>query len=499
MAARDVRRRARRSRTPSIRWSSSAAPTSNLVGDLTVAQPLQNETDAVNYVARLALVGTPDERGDRRSEAHCGAAVSFRRASFFARRIAQMQQFISRRRRRRTRSSRHSRRGSRVMPELSEARGARTCSPRRSGSSPPASTPPGSRRSRLLEEQLPVLDRRRRLEPVEERRRSCTPYQLRRFTTTSSQRRPRFTRSACARSPASSGEMDVILRKLGRTEGSIKDRIERLRRGSRAIRRPTEGRARRSWPTSTQIIRGRGAALGDARSTSGPARRSSPSRTRRSARPTPPPATAPPPLDASRPGDLPDAAAAGSDDEVRPALASSTTRPCPAITSISRSASRTRALPRFQTHPRLRHASRPSSKDGRSTPNGSPPRRAGTTTIPKGCSGSSSAELFRARRLVVDTGLHAKGWTRQQAIDYGIEASEVERYVVLPGQACSYMIGQLRIIELRGPGQGGAGRPFLDEGVPQRRPQRRRRAAGDSRIRSRRLHQLDHRKEGVIT
>jgi len=58
-------------------------------------------------------------------------------------------------------------------------------------------------------------------------------------------------------------------------------------------------------------------------------------------------------------------------------------------------------------------------------------------------------ELFRARRLVVDTGLHAKKWTRQQSIDYGIEASEVERYVVNPGQACSYMIGELKIIEIR--------------------------------------------------
>jgi uncharacterized protein (DUF885 family) len=57
--------------------------------------------------------------------------------------------------------------------------------------------------------------------------------------------------------------------------------------------------------------------------------------------------------------------------------------------------------------------------------------------------------LFRARRLVVDTGIHLKHWTRQQAIDYGIEASEVERYVVYPGQACSYMIGQLKIVELR--------------------------------------------------
>src|SRR5262249_34020869 len=63
--------------------------------------------------------------------------------------------------------------------------------------------------------------------------------------------------------------------------------------------------------------------------------------------------------------------------------------------------------------------------------------------------GQLDSELFRARRLVVDTGIHAKHWTRPQAIDYGIEASEVERYVVFPGQACSYMMGELKIIELR--------------------------------------------------
>jgi uncharacterized protein (DUF885 family)/quercetin dioxygenase-like cupin family protein len=68
---------------------------------------------------------------------------------------------------------------------------------------------------------------------------------------------------------------------------------------------------------------------------------------------------------------------------------------------------------------------------------------------PIGLLGQLDDELFRARRLVVDTGIHAKHWTRQQAIDYGIEASEVERYVVNPGQACSYMIGELKILELR--------------------------------------------------
>lgn len=67
----------------------------------------------------------------------------------------------------------------------------------------------------------------------------------------------------------------------------------------------------------------------------------------------------------------------------------------------------------------------------------------------EGYLGYLNAMLFRARRLVVDTGLHAKGWTRQQAIDYGISPSEVDRYTVRPGQACSYMIGQLKIVELR--------------------------------------------------
>ena len=66
-----------------------------------------------------------------------------------------------------------------------------------------------------------------------------------------------------------------------------------------------------------------------------------------------------------------------------------------------------------------------------------------------GLLGALGSELFRARRLVVDTGLHTKGWTRQQAIDYGIGAQEVERYVAWPGQANAYMIGMLRIIDLR--------------------------------------------------
>ncbi len=74
---------------------------------------------------------------------------------------------------------------------------------------------------------------------------------------------------------------------------------------------------------------------------------------------------------------------------------------------------------------------------------------------PVGLLGQLDGAVFRARRLVVDTGLHAKRWSREQAIDYlgpnpaGSAVAEVERYIAHPGQACSYMIGELKIVELR--------------------------------------------------
>ncbi len=77
---------------------------------------------------------------------------------------------------------------------------------------------------------------------------------------------------------------------------------------------------------------------------------------------------------------------------------------------------------------------------------------------PWGDLGRLQGELFRAVRLVVDTGLHSQGWSRQQAIDYmvgttgmaeGGVVSEVERYMGLPGQALAYKVGQLKILELR--------------------------------------------------
>jgi len=77
---------------------------------------------------------------------------------------------------------------------------------------------------------------------------------------------------------------------------------------------------------------------------------------------------------------------------------------------------------------------------------------------PFGELGYLDSELFRAVRLVVDTGIHHKQWTRLQAIEY-MEAhtasapesivSEIERYIVMPGQACAYKIGEIKIVELR--------------------------------------------------
>jgi len=77
---------------------------------------------------------------------------------------------------------------------------------------------------------------------------------------------------------------------------------------------------------------------------------------------------------------------------------------------------------------------------------------------PFGDLGRLQAEMFRAVRLVVDTGIHAQRWTREQAIAFMLEktgmgekevTSEIERYIVSPGQACAYKVGMLKIRELR--------------------------------------------------
>jgi uncharacterized protein (DUF885 family) len=90
---------------------------------------------------------------------------------------------------------------------------------------------------------------------------------------------------------------------------------------------------------------------------------------------------------------------------------------------------------------------------------------------PFGDLGRLRDELFRAVRLVVDTGIHAKHWTREQAIAYMREktgigekevTAEIERYIVIPGQACAYKIGMLKIQELRARTQQELGNKFSE-------------------------------------
>tara|TARA_B100001167_G_scaffold190685_1_gene158044 strand:+ start:767 stop:2584 length:1818 start_codon:yes stop_codon:yes gene_type:complete len=98
--------------------------------------------------------------------------------------------------------------------------------------------------------------------------------------------------------------------------------------------------------------------------------------------------------------------------------------------------------------------------------------------------GVLQSELFRAVRLVVDTGIHFKRWTREEAMDYmkrvtGMSdtevTSEIERYIVWPGQACSYKVGMLKLLQLREKAQNELGDKYdirdfhsvvLDHGEP---------------------------------
>ena len=83
--------------------------------------------------------------------------------------------------------------------------------------------------------------------------------------------------------------------------------------------------------------------------------------------------------------------------------------------------------------------------------------------------GALDAELWRAIRLVTDTGIHFKGWTRQQTLDYMLgnspsemtrAVSEAERFAAIPGQALAYKIGQLKIVELRKRAEKALGKKF---------------------------------------
>ncbi len=228
----------------------------------------------------------------------------------------------------------------------------------------------------------------------------------------------RFTRSDCGRWRDSSARWTRVLRKLGRSNGTVKERVEQLKKdlsypltedGRKQIMADIDGMIREAERRSALQFDMRPEEAGDRAAVSALPRGECRgvvhvTATRRIAA-----------------RDLSDAAAARSHDEVRAAHAR---------------ASRDRSRPSFSDWPDGRRsvaaevqagavcsaASRRSPKGGRSMRSGWPPSRAGMPDDPEGLLGQMEAELFRARRLVVDTGLHAKRWTREQAIDYGIDA-----------------------------------------------------------------------------
>lgn len=97
------------------------------------------------------------------------------------------------------------------------------------------------------------------------------------------------------------------------------------------------------------------------------------------------------------------------------------------------------------------------------------PDELGLYTDPYSKFGQLSMEIFRAARLVVDTGIHGKKWTREEAVQYYLETipnpegdirAEIDRYIVWPGQATAYMIGKLKIQDLRKKAEDVLGEKF---------------------------------------
>ncbi len=97
------------------------------------------------------------------------------------------------------------------------------------------------------------------------------------------------------------------------------------------------------------------------------------------------------------------------------------------------------------------------------------PKELGLYTDPYNDFGRLSMEIFRAARLVVDTGIHTKKWTREQAVQYYLEnipnpegdvRAEIDRYIVWPGQATAYKIGMIKIQDLRSKAEDTLGDKF---------------------------------------
>ena len=422
----------------------------NLPNLMTVIHPVRSAADADNYLARLRLFET--RMGEAAQEARDQATKGILPPRFILQAtIAQMQQFIS---------SPPS--GNPLVTSLAERLGA-------------VDALDAAARQALVDEATAIVGDsvypawRKAIAVLESQALDATDdaglwrfangsevyaHRLRQFTSTDldAQQIHDLGLREVARIEA---EMDTILRSLGRTEGTVKARVEQLE-ADLAYPETDAGRANIMADIDTMIrdAEKRADALFDIRPKSEVIARPYPEYRWASAAAS---YTAPP-LDGSRPGvyQMPLRKDRLTKFGLRTLVYHETV---PGHHFQGALAVENRALPKFRQTRAFggisafsegwalyaeRLAAEENWYDG----------------DPQGRLGQLDAELFRARRLVVDTGLHAKRWTRQQAIDYGIPPSEVDRYVVMPGQATSYKVGQLEMIRLRDKARAALGDRF---------------------------------------
>jgi uncharacterized protein (DUF885 family) len=422
----------------------------NLVNTLTVNHPLRTERDAENYLARLALVGT--RMGEAIADARRIAAHGTVPPRFILdATITQLQQFVT--------GEPGQNPFVTAFDERLRAAGAvpdaRRAELRAAAEQITASQvyPAWRRAIALLQEQLPLSTNDAGLWRLKGGD-AAYAYHLRRFTTTSLTA-DQIHEIGLREVERIEKEMEAILRRLGRTEGSVNDRVEQLRRD---LAYPLTEQGRTAIMADIENImrdaEKRAALLFDRRPRAAVIAQPYPRFREANAAAS----YSTPPLDGSRPG-----------------VFQMPLRPDQMTKFRLRSLVYHETVPGHHFHIAL-------GQEDESLPRFRRIRAFGTISAitegwglyaerlaaesgwyegdPEGLLGQLESALFRARRLVVDTGLHAKRWTRQQAVDYGIEPSEVERYVVNPGQACAYMIGQLKIVELREKARAALGPRF---------------------------------------
>jgi uncharacterized protein (DUF885 family) len=410
-----------------------------LVNSLTVSHPLRTEKDATNYLARLALVG--QRMNEATAEARrVGALGRIPPRFILDATIAQMDQFIA------TPAG-----GNPFVTAFDERlRAANAVSDARRAELRAAAEkivasqiyPAWRSALTLLREQVPLATNDAGISRMAGGR-AAYDYHLYRFTSTNLTA-DQIHAIGLREVARIEKEMDAIFRKLGRTEGTVKARVEQLEKdlayplteaGRASIMTDIDGIIRDSEKRSTLLFdrRPRAAVIAQPY----PRFRENNAAASYNA----------PPLDGARPGvfQMPLRPSNMTKFGLRTLVYHETV---PGHHFHIALAQEDPSVPKFRqirafggisaiTEGWALYAERLAAESG------------WYENDPEGLLGQLDAALFRARRLVVDTGLHTKGWTRQQAIDYGIEPSEVERYVVNPGQATAYMIGQLTIVELR--------------------------------------------------